>query len=96
VRRLQEVGRGKGAGREAGREEGRGGWRSAKRINDDLSSLLSGFAEEIAGVRVLDSACGSGNFLSDSMQNLLNSWRLPAPTINFSACCTRGCMSYGR
>ena len=40
----------------------------ATRINNDLSRLLSRFAEEIAGVRVLDPACGSGNFLSVSMQ----------------------------
>ena len=44
----------------------------ATRINKDLSRLLSRSAEEIAGVRVLDPACGSGNFLSVSMQNLLN------------------------
>jgi hypothetical protein len=44
----------------------------ATRINNDLSRLLSRFAEEIAGVRVLDPACGSGNFLSVSMQSLLN------------------------
>jgi 2-polyprenyl-3-methyl-5-hydroxy-6-metoxy-1,4-benzoquinol methylase len=45
----------------------------ATRIDNALSSLLSRLAEEIAGVRVLDPACGSGNFLSVSMQNLLNS-----------------------
>lgn len=44
----------------------------ATRLNNDLSRLLSGFAEEIASVRVLDPACGSGNFLSVSMQQLLN------------------------
>ena len=33
---------------------------------------MSRFAEEIASVRVLDPACGSGNFLSVSTQNLLN------------------------
>jgi hypothetical protein len=44
----------------------------ATRINNDLSCLLSRFAEEIAGIRVLDPACGSGNFLSVSLQNLLN------------------------
>jgi type II restriction/modification system DNA methylase subunit YeeA len=44
----------------------------ATRLNNDLSRLLSRFAEEIASVRVLDPACGSGNFLSVSMQQLLN------------------------
>jgi hypothetical protein len=62
----------------------------ATRINNDLSRLLCRFAEEIASVRVLDPACGSGNYLSASMQNLLNSSRSPAPTIGCSACCTRG------
>jgi hypothetical protein len=62
----------------------------ARRINNDLSSLLGRFAEEIAGVRVLDPACGSGNFLSVSVRNLPNSSSLPAPTITSSACCTRG------
>jgi hypothetical protein len=77
------------------------GWREeagcgrATRIDNDLSRPLSRFAEEIGRVRVLDPACGSGNFLNVSMQNLLNSSRLPAPTINFSACCTRGRTSCG-
>src|SRR5215211_5411177 len=44
----------------------------ATRINNALSDLLSRFAEEIASIRVLDPACGSGNFLSASMQQLLN------------------------
>ena len=66
------MGRGKEAGREAGCEEGRGLWRSARRINNDLGRLLGRFAEEIASVRVLDPACGSGNFLSVSVQNLPN------------------------
>src|SRR5215217_5345540 len=44
----------------------------ATRLHNALSSLLSRFAEEIASVRVLDPACGSGNFLSVSMQQLLN------------------------
>jgi len=52
------------------REAASGG--QATRINNDLSRLLSRFAEEIASVRVLDPACGSGNFLSVSMQQLLN------------------------
>ena len=50
----------------------------ATRIDNDLSRPLSRFAEEIGRVRVLDPACGSGNFLNVSMQNLLNSSRLPA------------------
>ncbi len=44
----------------------------ATRLNNDLTRLLSGFAEEIANVRVLDPACGSGNFLYVSLKQLLD------------------------
>jgi hypothetical protein len=47
----------------------------ATRLNNALSGLLSRFAEQIASVRVLDPACGSGNFLSVSLQQLPNSER---------------------
>jgi hypothetical protein len=47
-----------------------------------LSDLLSRFVEEIASGRVLDPACGSGNFLSVSMQQLLSSER---EVISFAA-----------
>ena len=53
----------------------------ATKLNNALSGLLSRCAEEIASVRVLDPACGSGNFLSVSMQNLLN---LVKEVISFS------------
>jgi len=43
----------------------------ATKLDNALSGLLSHFAEEIASVRVLDPACGSGNFPSVSMQQLL-------------------------
>jgi hypothetical protein len=68
----------------------------ATRINNDLSRLLSRFAEQIASVRVLDPACGSGNFLGVSMHNLLNSSRLPAPTTTISVSCTRGRTNRGQ
>ncbi len=42
------------------------------RLNNQLSSLLLGFSEEIAGVRVLDPACGSGNFLYVALRQLLD------------------------
>ena len=54
----------------------------ATRLNNALSGLLSRFAEEIASVRVLDTACGSGNFLSVYMQQLLDSERV---VITFAA-----------
>jgi hypothetical protein len=44
-------------------------------LDNALSDLLSCSAEEIASVRVLDPACGSGNILSVSMQQLPNSGR---------------------
>lgn len=59
------------AGKLAERRDAASGNR-ATRMNDDLGGLLSGFAEEIASVRVLDPACGSGNFLSVSLQQLLD------------------------
>jgi type II restriction/modification system DNA methylase subunit YeeA len=38
----------------------------------DLTKLLTGFAAEIAAVKVLDAACGSGNFLYLSLRLLLD------------------------
>jgi len=40
-----------------------------------LASLLEGFAEEIRSVRVLDPACGSGNFLYVALRQMLEMWR---------------------
>lgn len=37
-----------------------------------ISRLLRGFAEEVASVRVLDPACGSGNFLYVALKRLLD------------------------
>ena len=44
-------------------------------LDNALSDLLSCSAEEIASVRVLDPACGSGNFLSVSLKRPPNSER---------------------
>jgi type II restriction/modification system DNA methylase subunit YeeA len=41
----------------------------------DLSNLLMGFAGELAQVRVLDPACGSGNFLYVALKQLLDLWK---------------------
>ncbi|RLC71252.1 MAG: class I SAM-dependent DNA methyltransferase, partial [Chloroflexi bacterium] len=41
----------------------------------ELSNLLMGFAGEIAQVRVLDPACGSGNFLYVALKQLLDLWK---------------------
>ncbi len=40
-----------------------------------LERLLLAFADEIAAVRVLDPACGSGNFLYVSLKRLLDLWK---------------------
>jgi len=45
---------------------------SRDRLRNELSKLLRGFAEEIAKVRVLDSACGSANFLYVALKQLLD------------------------
>lgn len=42
------------------------------RLNSDLASLLTNFADEIAKVQVLDPACGSGNFLYVALKQLLD------------------------
>ncbi len=42
------------------------------RYQQSLENLLRGFAEEIAAIRVLDPACGSGNFLYVALKLLLD------------------------
>jgi len=45
------------------------------RYQQALSSLLLSFSDEIAAVRVLDPACGSGNFLYVALKRLLDLWK---------------------
>ena len=52
------------------RDAATGGQRTQR--NNELARLLSGFTEEIAAVRVLDPACGSGNFLYVALKQLLD------------------------
>lgn len=40
-----------------------------------LRQLLEGFGRELAGVQVLDPACGSGNFLYVALRQLLDLWK---------------------
>jgi type II restriction/modification system DNA methylase subunit YeeA len=54
-------------------------WRAAPsaggakgRLRNQLQKLLHGFADEIADTKVLDPACGSGNFLYVALRELLN------------------------
>jgi type II restriction/modification system DNA methylase subunit YeeA len=42
------------------------------RLSNDLFAMLRGFRNELAGVRVLDAACGSGNFLYVALRLLLD------------------------
>ena len=41
----------------------------------ELTATLQGFAAELAAVRVLDPACGSGNFLYVALRQLLDLWK---------------------
>ncbi len=43
-----------------------------KKAQDELAALLVGFQDEIARTRVLDPACGSGNFLYVALKRLLD------------------------
>ncbi|MBL7063847.1 MAG: class I SAM-dependent DNA methyltransferase [Anaerolineae bacterium] len=46
--------------------------RTRDKRHRDLTNLLTGFAYEIARVKVLDPACGSGNFLYVALKQLLD------------------------
>ncbi|MBE7474888.1 MAG: class I SAM-dependent DNA methyltransferase [Anaerolineae bacterium] len=55
------------------RDTAKGGQRT--KLHNDLTGLLMGFAAEIAQVRVLDPASGSGNFLYVALKQLLDLWK---------------------
>ena len=57
------------------------------RLNGELGHLLQGFSEELASVRVLDPACGSGNFLYVALRALLD---LEKDVITFAIGCDAG------
>ena len=48
---------------------------AATRHNNALTKLLQDFAAELAATRVLDPACGSGNFLYVALRLLLDLWK---------------------
>jgi len=48
---------------------------STKKLQSALRSLLLRFVDELSHVRVLDPACGSGNFLYVSLKQLLDLWK---------------------
>jgi len=45
------------------------------RLHTELSRLIASFVAELAQVRVLDPACGSGNFLYVALRELLGLWK---------------------
>ncbi len=57
----------------ARRDAASGGTRT--RYQQSLERLLLAFTDEIAAVRVLDPACGSGNFLYVALKRLLDLWK---------------------
>ncbi len=48
---------------------------SRAKLNGELARLLNAFADELRAVRVLDPACGSGNFLYVALRQLLDLWK---------------------
>ena len=53
-----------------------------KKANEAIGKILQTFTERLASVRILDPACGSGNFLYVAIQQLLN---LEKEVITFAA-----------
>ncbi len=49
--------------------------RARKNRQDEIAKLLTGFAGELATVRVLDAACGSATFLYVALKLLLDLWK---------------------
>ena len=47
----------------------------ATRAGNELRSLIEGFSQKLGTIRVLDPACGSGNFLYVALRLLLDLWK---------------------
>ncbi|MCJ7502762.1 MAG: class I SAM-dependent DNA methyltransferase [Acidobacteriia bacterium] len=56
-------------------EEGKSRKTAPKKVQSSLRKLLLVFVDELSHVRVLDPACGSGNFLYVSLKLLLDLWK---------------------
>jgi len=56
-------------------EKPKPGKAAGKKLETALRSLLLGFVDELSHVRVLDPACGSGNFLYVALKSLLDLWK---------------------
>ncbi len=48
---------------------------SRTKLMNEMSGLLLNFADELRAVRILDPACGSGNFLYVSLRQMLDLWK---------------------
>lgn len=59
----------------AEKRKGAGSRSAETNFRNQLQSLLDAFAQELASVRVLDPACGSGNFLYVALRQLLDLWK---------------------
>lgn len=55
------------------RDQAKGG--QYTRLHTQVSNLLLDFAQELSRVRILDPACGSGNFLYVALKQLLDLWK---------------------
>lgn len=56
------------------RDETKDAGARTRRANE-LAALLNGYADELREIRVLDPACGSGNFLYVALKELLGLWK---------------------
>jgi MmeI, DNA-methyltransferase domain/MmeI, helicase spacer domain/MmeI, target recognition domain/MmeI, N-terminal domain len=56
-------------------EKPKSGKAEGKKLQTALRKLLLGFVDDLSHVRVLDPACGSGNFLYVSLKLLLDLWK---------------------
>jgi hypothetical protein len=56
-------------------EKPKPGKAAGKKLETALRNLLLGFVDELSHVRVLDPACGSGNFLYVALKLLLDLWK---------------------
>lgn len=59
---------------ERAEEAARNGRQARLRVDKESEKLLGAWIEELASVRVLDPACGSGNFLYVALRRLLDLW----------------------
>ena len=59
----------------AERRDSAGSQPARTRLNNELRQLIGAFLERLTVIRVLDPACGSGNFLYMALRTLLDLWK---------------------